>query len=130
MEPFVIALFGEAEKGDFSTGYLCNNIASLVEYFGNAPRDSVGLYLAVQALLYRHNILFFRVQEEGFSEQDYLRGLNLLSHQSMVPRIEAIGIPGVGSSRIIQAATPICRIYHSVLLTREADLFDYLTQAA
>lgn len=130
MESHTIALFGEAEKGDYCTGYLCYSLAELVDYFGNPPSESRGLYLAVQGLLYHRNVLFFRVEEEGYSEQDYLLGLNLLAKQSKVPQIQAIGIPGVGSSRIIEAATPICQIYHSILLVTEADLFDYLTQAA
>lgn len=129
MEPYTIALFGEAEKGDYCTGYLCNNLAELVDYCGNPPQESRGLYLAVQALLFRRQILFFRVQEEGFSEQDYLLGLNMLKQQQKIPHIEAIGIPGVGSGKIIEATEPICKIYHSILLTTEADFFDYLTQA-
>lgn len=130
MEPMTVALFGEAEKGDYCTGYLCNTLSELVDYLGNPPVDSRGLYLAVQGLLFHRNILFFRVQEEGFSEKDYLLGLNLLAQQKRVPHIEAIGIPGVGSVKIIEAATPICQIYHSVLLITESDLFDYLTHAA
>ncbi|MCE5318623.1 MAG: hypothetical protein LLG04_14825 [Parachlamydia sp.] len=130
MESYTIALFGEAEKGEYCTGYLCNSLAELVDYFGNPPNESLGLHLAVQGLLYHRHVLFFRVEEEGYSEQDYLLGLNLLAQQRKVPHIEAIGIPGVGSSRIIEAATPICQIYHSILLVTEADLFDYLTQAA
>ncbi len=126
----VIAVFGEAEKGDFSTGYFCNTLAELVDYCGNAPSESRGLYFAVQGLLYQRQILFFRVQEEGYSEQDYLLGLKLLKEQQKLPHLEAIGIPGVGSSKIIQAVTPICHIYNSILLTTEADFFDYLTQAA
>jgi hypothetical protein len=130
MEPYIVALFGEAEKGEYRTGYLCQSLPQLVDWFGNPPDESRGLYFAVQALLYQRQILFFRVQEEGFSEEDYLLGLTLLAQQEKVPHIEAIGIPGVGNAKIIQAATPICELYHSVLLMTEADLFDYLTQAA
>lgn len=130
MEPFTVALFGEAEKGDYCTGYLCNTLSELVDYLGNPPDESLGLYLAVQGLLFHRKILFFRVQEEGYSEEDYLLGLRLLAQQRKVPHIEALGIPGVGSAKIIEAASPICRIYNSVLLITEADLFDYLTQAA
>jgi hypothetical protein len=130
MEPYLIALFGEAEKGDFCTGYLCNTLSELADCCGNPPQDSRGLYLAVQALLYRRKILFFRVEEEGYSERDYLLGLQMLREQQKISHIEAIGIPGVGSSKIIEAATPVCQIYHSILLTTEADLFDYMTHAA
>lgn len=125
-----IALFGEAEKGDFGTGYLCNTLSKLVDCCGNPPEESRGLDLAIQALLYQRHILFFRVQEEGYSEKDYLIGLDLLAKQKAVPHIEAIGMPGVGSSSIIDVAVPLCHLYHSILLTTEADLFDYLTNAA
>lgn len=130
MESHTIALFGEAEKGDYCTGYLCYSLAELVDNFGNPPIESQGLPLAVQGLLFHRHVLFFRVEEEGYSEQDYLLGLTLLAQQKKVPQIDAIGIPGVGSNRIIEAAAPICQLYHSILLITEADLFDYMTQAA
>src|SRR5262245_11019730 len=127
MELYTVALFGEAQKGLFSTAYFCETLTQLVEHLGHPPPESKGLYLAVQALLYHRNILFFRVQEEGFSREDYFKGVNLLEKQQMIPRIAAIGIPGVGDVGIIHALEPICQHYHSILLTTEADLFDYLS---
>ena len=127
MELYTVALFGEAQKGAFSKGYFCESLEQLVEYLGHPPPESKGLYFAVQALLYHRNILFFRVQEEGFSRDDYLQGVQLLEKQHMIPQIAAIGIPGVGDKGIIHALAPICEYYHSILLTTEADLFDYLS---
>lgn len=128
MKSYTVALFGEAEKGEFQTAYYCKTLTELEKYLGNPPPQSRGLDFAVQALLFQRNIIFFRVQEEGFSPQDYLMGLKLLERQDVIPHVEAIGIPGVGNSEIIHAMTPFCLVYHSILLTTEADLFDYLTQ--
>jgi hypothetical protein len=127
MEPSTIVLFGEAEKGEYRTAYFCENLPQLVEYFGHPPAESRGLHYAVQSLLYRRNLVFFRVAEEGFSEQDYLDGLDLLQYQRAIPNIMAIGLPGVGDSRIIHATITICKIFHSILITNEADLYDYLS---
>jgi hypothetical protein len=126
--PYVIALFGEAEKGEYRTAYLLHSLPQLVEYLGNPPPESQGLYCAVQALLYKRYLLFFRVQEEGFSYQDYIEGLQVMERgDPQVLPINAICLPGVGDSKIINAMTPFCLARHSVMITSEADLFDYLT---
>lgn len=122
MERFDIALFGEAEKGDFQTAYFCRNLSYLYEYLGIPTKESQGLHFAVQALLYKKNVIFFRVREEGFSVQDYFSGFRLLEKQS----ISALGIPGVGSPEIISAATPLCLVHKSIILLTEPDLYDYI----
>lgn len=127
MEAYTIALFGEAEKGDYQAAYFCNHLEQLLDIFGNAPENSRGLLYAIQALLYHRNILYFRVEEEGFSLHDYYYGVNVLKKQETVPKISAICMPGVGNNEIIQAMAPLCAIYHSILITTEADLYDYLT---
>ena len=127
MEIYTMALFGEAERGDYRTAYFCHSLPQLVEYLGNPPPESRGLYYAVQALLYKRNLIFFRVREEGFSYQDYLSGLNVLKDQEMAA-IAAICLPGVGNAQIIDAMAPVCKQHHSILITNEADLYDYLTE--
>jgi hypothetical protein len=129
MDLYTIALFGEAEKGDFRTAYYCRSLDQLVEYVGNPPEESRGLFYAVQALLYKHNLIFFRVKEEGFSSQDYINGLKCLESQHLLSKISAICIPGVGDFEIIDAMTPLCKAYHNFLITTESDLFDYLTDS-
>lgn len=128
MEIYTMALFGEAERGDYRTAYFCHSLPQLVEYLGNPPPESRGLYYAIQALLYKRNLIFFRVREEGFSYQDYLSGLNVLKNQEIITTLAAICLPGVGNSKIIEAITPICDQHHSILITNEADLYDYLTE--
>ena len=75
MGPQTVALFGEAERGDFRTAYFCQSLHQLAEYFGNPPEDSLGLHYAVQALMHGRDLIFFRVEEEGYSRDDYLLGL-------------------------------------------------------
>jgi hypothetical protein len=124
---YTIALFGEAERGEFHTAYFCQNLEQLDEYFGNPPPNSKGLYYAVQALLFKRNLVFFRVMEEGFSIQDYLTGVRLLEQQQLIPQLDAICIPGVGDPAVLNALQPICQQYHSILISNEADFYDYLT---
>ena len=124
---YTVALFGEAERGEFHTAYYCQNLEQLDEFFGNPPPNSNGLYYAVQALLFKRNLIFFRVLEEGFSTQDYLTGLRLLEQQELIPQVDAICIPGVGDPELLNALQPLCQHYHSFLITNEADFYDYLT---
>lgn len=124
---YTIALFGEAEKGEFRTAYYCQSLEQLDEFFGNPPPNSKGLYYAVQALLFKRQLIFFRVPEEGFSTQDYLSGVRLLEQQKLIPQLDAICIPGVGDPEVLNAVHPICQQYHSILITNEADFYDFLT---
>lgn len=127
MSTYTIVLFGEAERGEYRTAYFCQNLSQLDEFFGNPPPNGRGLYYAVQALLFRRNLIFFRVPEEGFSADDYLAGLNLLKQQETIPHLDAICTPGVGDKEIIEAILPVCNLYHSILITNESDFYDYLT---
>jgi hypothetical protein len=125
---FTIALFGEAQRGDFRTAYYCKTLEQLSELLGEPPStECQGLDFAVQALLYQRGVVYFRVHEEGFSTQDYLTGLNFLQNKDLFPNISALCLPGVGSSEIIQATDPICSLHQSFLILTEKDLYDYLT---
>lgn len=128
MKSYTIALFGEAERGEFRVPSVCQSVEQLMDRFGNPPLHSRGIDCAVQALLYHRKLLFFRVREEGYSYEDYLLGLRLLERQTLVSDIEALCLPGVGDAEIIGAIVPICELYHSLLITSEADLYDYLTE--
>lgn len=128
MDLLTIALFGEAEKGEFTKGYICDSLVQLLDCFGNPPAESKGLYYAIQALHYHRPLIFFRVQEEGFSLADYLNGLNLLEKSPFISRITAICTPGVGDSQIIDTVSTICQAHHHLLITNESDFYDYLSQ--
>jgi len=127
MQTITIALFGEAEKGEYHTAYYLRTLPELVENLGNPPPDTSGLFCAVQVLLYQSSLLFFRVREEGFSYQDYLDGLHLLQDQWTISPISALYLPGVGDAAIIEVMLNYCRRHHSIMITRENDFYDYLT---
>lgn len=122
-----IVLFGETEKGEFNTPYFFYSLPELVASLGNPPPDTRGLYYAVQALLYHYNLIFFRVKDEGYSYPDYLSAFNLLLHHKLTDHLLAICAPGVGDRQIIDAMIPVCGKYHSIVMTNEADFYDYLT---
>ncbi len=122
-----IFLFGEAEKGDFCIPFRCKSLPQLADTFGNPPEESLGLIYAVQALMFDRELIYFRVKEEGFSTSDYMRGLHLLASKEIICNLSAICMPGVGNAEIIEATSPICSLYHSLLITTEKDMYDYLT---
>lgn len=122
-----VFLFGEAEKGDFCTPLLCKSLPQLAETFGNPPKESQGLLLAVQTLLFEKDLIYFRVKEEGYSIADYRRGIGLLTNKVIVPHLAAIAMPGVGDAELIEATSAICHSRRSLLLFSEKDLYDYLT---
>lgn len=119
----LIALFGEAEKGSFKEGLICNEVTELMDCYGHPPAESSGLYYGIQALLYHYQLIFFRVEHEGFSKQDYFNGVKILSESPFLPSVHAICTPGVGDHTIINALTPLC----GILIMNEADLYDYLS---
>lgn len=126
MKPIVF-LFGEAEKGDYCTPHLCKSLPQLADTFGHPPEESLGLFYAIQTLLFNRDIVFFRVKEEGFSIQDYRKGLRLLQIKEAIPLLSAIYIPGIGDSELIQEVSDVCHIHKSLLVITQKDLYDYLT---
>lgn len=127
MKP-TVALFGEAEKGSYDTAYLCRDITNLYDYLGCEPsKTKSGLFLAIQALMYDYNVLYFRVQEEGYCVDSYFFGLHFLNTQNTLKNVVAIGLPGVGDQYIIEASKNLCQKYKSHLLFFEKDLYDLLT---
>lgn len=122
-----IFLFGEAEKGQFCTPHPINQLPQLLETLGHPPVDSQGIHYAVQALLFQRELIFFRVEQEGFSIEDYQRGMKLLSREGASMKLTAICLPGVGDREILDPMTPLCLKLGSLLIIREGDLFDYLT---
>jgi hypothetical protein len=122
-----VALFGESEKGEFQLAHFCDTLDQLVSVFGHPPDSSLGMRYAIQALMYQYRLIFFRVHEEGYSTSDYLLGLHFLQNRQLISSLSAICLPGVSNEQIIQIGTQTCGLYRSILITTEADLFDYLT---
>ncbi len=125
---YTVALFGEAQKGEFQTAYHCRDLEDLAMHLGEPPTaESKGLNFAIQTVLYNHSVVFFRVKEEGFSKDDYLFGLEFLKKREKFPEITALSLPGVGDPEIIAVTEPICSLYDSFLILTETDLYDFLT---
>lgn len=122
----MIALFGAAERGEYETIYHCYTINQLADYFGHPPPYTRGIFMAIQALLYQRELFFIRVRDEGYSFQDYYKGLRLLTSGGVAPYLAAVGMPGVGDSGLVETTASICAIHDSILITCEDDLYDYL----
>jgi hypothetical protein len=127
MEKQVIALFGEAEKGAFRTPHVLHELPQVMDRLGNPPEASEGLFFAVQAILYNRQIIYFRVEEEGFSRSDYLDGLHFLHDKEKIKQVHAICMPGVGDGEILEASRCVCELRRGLLITSQKDLYDYLT---
>lgn len=125
----VIALFGEAEKGRLDQPHVISELPQLLDLLGHPPPESRGLFFAVQSLLYEREVVFFRVREEGYSLDDYLRGLSLLKDKKQFQKLHALCLPGVGDIDLLDATQEICSVRKACLLVSETDLYDYLTNS-
>ncbi len=123
-----LALFGQAEKGLRDTVYFCRSLRELFDQLGEAPQNTRGIYFAIQALLYGTSVIYFCVKEEGVSADDYISGFRYLRHISpSIITLQALFLPGVGSSLLIDEGISICHEHHSLLIVQEADFYDYMT---
>ncbi len=122
-----IFLFGESEKGEFGRPLECRSLSQLFDVAGHPRDDSLGISYAVQSLLYGRDLLFCRVEEEGFSVRDYANGFKFLKANHLNFTLPAICLPGVGDKELIEAALEICNLNKSLLVLTEKDLYDYLT---
>ncbi len=127
MEKNTIFLFGEAERGEYCKPIYCSSLPQLFDYCGQRPDGSEGLDYAVQTLMHKQPLIFFRVEQEGYSTADYLQGLKLLYKQELEFSLCALCMPGVGDNMIIDATIPVCHLHHLFLIITEKDLYDYLT---
>ena len=121
-----VAVFGESEKGQFCIPQTFNNLEVLMKTLGHPPHESLGINLAIQVLLFKGKVIFFRVAEEGFSKQDYYRGFKYFNNRD-INMIQGLAIPGVGDANLIEETKKICKIYKSITILTEKDLYDYLT---
>ena len=122
----VIALLGESEMGRFHYPYFCNSLTQLATTLGNPPEDSRGLDFAVQAIMYERDVIYFRVEEEGNSLEQYMKSIEILKDKNRVKKVNAICIPKVGDREIISNLDLICKMHKSIIIMSEKDLFDYL----
>lgn len=124
-----VFLFGESKKGEFGTPFECRSLPELLSTVGDPPGESLGVHYAIQTLLYEKKLLFCRVQEEGFSTKDYIKGLNSLKSKYIKQNNQALFMPGVGDQEILDIAMEVCILSKSILVLTEKDLYDYLTHS-
>jgi hypothetical protein len=125
-----IAILGEAEKGKFNIPHFPKDLSQLIDCLGNPPAESCGLYFAIQALLFQRNLIYCRVEEEGFSDRDYFAGLKMLRKLPNDLIFHALCLPGVGDPKILDASKAVCQMHNSFLITTPKDLQDYLTSVS
>lgn len=122
-----VALFGEAEKGKHRHLHFFSSLPELANTLGNPTQDSQAIHLAVQILLFEQNLIFYKIEEEGFSKAEYLYGMQLLKKSNQVKNLSAICLPGVGDKEILDIATNLCLAYKAIIITSEKDFYDYMT---
>jgi hypothetical protein len=123
-----VVVFGESTKGAFSRLHRPQSLEDMANALGQPPEGSHGLYLATQTVLLQHELLFWRVDEEGFSPQDYWMGAKMLGEltdQRIV--IDAVGLPGVGDWSIIESMRRALKGHQPLVLMSARDVYDYLS---
>ena len=125
----IIALFGEAEKGEIASLLKIKSLPHLNEVLGNPPFESRGIFFAIQFLLSEQDLIYIRVKEEGFSVKDYFKGIKGLLNRKQTPSLAAVCLPGMGDADVIHSLDPILEMHRALIITTEYDLYDYLTSA-
>ena len=120
-----ICLFGSAEKGTFCVPIMIDSLVPLLDKLGHPPLETAGINYAIQSLLFKERLMYFRVSEEGYSINDYMTGLKWIKKTS--PEISAICLPGASDPEILHATLAVCNKLQCPLLMSEKDLYDYLT---
>lgn len=118
-----IALFGESEKGAYQTPHVLTQMPQLLDVLGNPPEESLGLFFAIQTILFNRELIFIRVPEEGYSRADYMYGLKMLKEYPKP--LSALCLPGVGDPEILGETKKLR--HNPLLITNQKDLYDYLT---
>jgi len=122
-----IFLFGAAEKGTFCDPTPIGSPEELLERLGHPPPSSEGIHYAIQTLLFKIPLIYFRVSEEGYSMPDYMIGLKWLKEAPLKTSPSALCLPGVSDPEILRAAFSICHLHQSLLMISEKDFYDCLT---
>lgn len=123
----MIFLFGAAEKGSLCQPISLTSVEQLLDQLGHPPSETEGINYAIQMLLFKQGLIYFRVSEEGYSFDDYMLGLRWLKKTPLHPHLSAICLPGVGDEEIIRGAASMCHLHQCMLIVSERDLYDYLT---
>ncbi len=122
---YVFCLFGESRRGIFGEPMLFSELEELSLVLGEPLEGRAGGHDAIQILLYQYKLLFFRVQQEGVSLEDYYKGFTWLQKSSSP--VTAMKLPGVGNRAVLGAAHAICQEKGSILVIDETDFYDFAT---
>jgi hypothetical protein len=123
-----ISIFGVAEQGNLYKHIALKSLEDLLLTLGHPTEGSQAIEIAVQSLMYKHPILFYRVQEEGFENDAYLKGLEALKKQNLKSPLSAVALPGVSSQEVIDQAVAFCKKQGSILIMHQKDFYDYITR--
>lgn len=104
---------------------LFSDLEELSLVLGEPIEGRSGVKDGIQALLYQYQLMFFRVQQEGLSVEDYYQGFAWIQ-KSRMP-ITAMKLPGVGSRGLLASANTICLQKGSILVIDEIDFYDFAT---
>src|SRR3989344_8808919 len=116
-----IAIFSNSSNGEFNKPYVFDNLENIFLSLGISKKN-IGIDFAVNSIFKKNKIIFFRVKEEDVSTEDYFFGFDYLKNEIL--SLDAIFIPNVGSSHIIEASLKICNIFKSILIINQNDFYD------
>lgn len=122
-----VLIFGESVEGEFQRPFLIKSLPDLATIFGEPTKTGLGIHMAIQSLLFGHNIFFYRVSEEGNNKEQYLQGFKLFEREAFSSSLSAIALPGVGSLEILHAANILSELHKVLIITTEKDLYDLIT---
>lgn len=124
----MIAIFGEAEIGSFKSLITLNSIPELTDKLGRPTKKGIGIHMAIQAILYDREILYYRIpNEEEPSCKEYLHGLNLLGRSTFINPLVAIALPAVNHRDILYRAKHLCHHCKILFLPNERDLYNFIS---
>ena len=123
-----ILIFGESKEGQFQKLLFINSLPKLATILGEPTETGIGVHIAIQAMLYNLEVLFYKVKEEGSDEDAYLQGFRLIEKEAPSLILGAIALPGASTPKILEIANSLCDLHNSLILSNERDLYDYITR--
>jgi hypothetical protein len=123
-----ILIFGESKRGEFLKLFQINTLPDLSTFLGEPTTSGIGIHMAIQSLLFEKSVLFIKVGEEGYDIDHYSLGFKEIDNNPHL-LIDAIALPGVGSNEILKKASLLAKKKKALLILREKDLYDFITQS-
>ena len=115
----MIAIFGESKSGEFNKLFSIKTLPDLATQLGEPTETGSGIHMAIQALLCKQHLFFYKVLEEGSNPEQYRSGFKMLK-----TAVSAIALPGVSNPSLLESAKRVAPL----LILTEQDLYDFMTQ--